>query len=493
MDEKLQKERQNLEIFKQQLVFSEQTTTEQAYQARLEQLRAADLQNMNFTGVSDYATAMALTQINLEKRISAITEEIRQQAPAVQVTAPPDAEPAAPVQSRGFWASFKSFFSNLFSRSRSEDPPTEPISPVQVVEQTVAEPVNIDAVQQSITETEIPAQVNNALVLRSSNTEMTPGTDDNGQPMTEKAYTAKLKSEWNGLRSDIQNMETNIKTGQPFTFNQRNFTPAEGEIELARLKAAYAEAEAAYENYCGIVTPERMRKMRASVNGARGDDGNFLMQWYKPLATAVQGEIGTLLQSMKERQVDFKGVMQNTEGNTQFTRNPLKLNKAITALAGKALLQWKEHLQSDAGKQYVKMIYQALGPGFFMSYRDRFKGEAAPPITPDVFHQRVRETMPTKGLDPLSALSTNKEVVSDPFQIQMVLMSSKLIGVMSLIRTAQKNGDPIDDVFEPFLAPLQEICDLIEEIGADVCAELVEEGNQWLRDNPAPVAPPPAP
>jgi hypothetical protein len=142
MDEKLQQAQRDLQAFKQQLEFTQETTTQEQYQQRLEQLRNMNLRDADFSGASDYATAMALAQINIERRISNIEAEIQATQPAIMVSIEEAEETAPPVEPvmeerLGVFQRLSRWWKRTFGGGRSTPPATPPAAapaaePVQV-------------------------------------------------------------------------------------------------------------------------------------------------------------------------------------------------------------------------------------------------------------------------------------------------------------------------------------------------------------------------
>lgn len=129
--EKMKKAQEDLEAFQQQLHFSEQTTAEtttrENYESTLQYLRTkVDDEDFDLTGIRDYATAMALAQISIEKRIAEIQEEVDENT---FVEIPLNDEPPVDApQPAGVLTRLKNWFKKLFARepAREEPPPPPP-------------------------------------------------------------------------------------------------------------------------------------------------------------------------------------------------------------------------------------------------------------------------------------------------------------------------------------------------------------------------------
>ena len=439
--ERLQKAREELELFKQNVQEDTRIDMED-YTRRLADLRIGQQSDPSFDKMDlsrtmgiggDSAVAMMFGQLNIEARIQALEAQAAREAAMVQVppqqivappagAAPPPDVQAAPVQKLGLGRRIKNWFKRTFSHKTADAPAPVQAAPVQVQ----ANPVQVQDDQAQ-------------------------GTGD-------------------------------CSPAIPF-IDQVQVPSRLGEVQRFQ-KPSNPDPDAPD----AIVTRAELEMMRQS--GARGADGDFLANRALPMFAPAMNEIKDKFEALEQTPgFSFDTAVQGMK-TFNIGVGIVKVNEATVAMASKALEMMQQYLQTGHIQEYIRMIYASVDKVLV----DNVKSARGPDALPNDadFDDHVMQILPTRGLDCFRSQSIRADTSrgNRTFAIECSKLMCKMAHVEKFC--ASSSDPEVVALFQPLITQIHALEAIISQIGAQVRAARLAEINGGAAGAGNPPPPPAA-
>ena len=385
--QRLEKTRQDLELFKQQ-VQQDAMVNQNAYEDRLKLIR-----QMGDVGDApqDATTAMALVQYNIERKIAELEQEANNEAATIQVPAqqitvpaadaenPPEAQQA---QKPGMMTRMKNWFKRRFSKSND-----------------------------------------------GANNGGADNGDNGGDATPPVAPVDNI--------AIIRNMNVASRIG-----------------EMQRFQKANPDDE-------GICTPEEMKKMQQSNEGARGGAGNFIPARSAMLTAPMRQMTVDMFNKLTDDGFDFAQANQECQEKA-IGIGLVNVSPAIVSVVNKVLDNWIAALDNEHFQETVKMFYTSCGASMMKIVR-RNDPNAMP--TADDFDDHVMQFMPSRCMESFRNQFTRTDTSDDCRTF--TLNCQKLFGKLGNIADYMGEHPEDAELMQPLMDKLNQLRAKISEVGGD--------------------------